>query len=493
MASLNPQTLVREGQPYFITRAQGVESPLDLTVSGALNEISASNGASTFVWTETVLAQTSTIRQDASGVTILDETSAVLTCISGNTIIPQSLTVQLFGNPQGFITIATTSVSTIIKQSTAGATVELTSNGNVNIPSIQVGTIATASVNVGPDSNPNRATTGPSRFAFGTGGMYQAGSSIFIDSANTLSRQAIQINNANVTFSQGLSCQDDLFTTGSNGISTTGSIISTLGTKQAILTSLSPPAGYSGRLYAYDTATATNADLTLQGSAGAFINKSTFSTPTNIFLVATGTGKKVKFNSPVKIVERRPFWAYYTQGDQLIPNATSVAAADANTMTLYPIYVDPRYGNVLTTVGPGILKSQFEPPVTGLYEFILTLQIMSPEPDPTEYMLRWGANMAVYKTNYTPGQPSVSTFISYVLPMQTYSEDKPTPFVDLAQVSSYETLTWKFVYPMVRTAVSNDTLRFIPTFVDTPNSSAFPTSTFQTRIGPGTTLFIRLI
>jgi len=491
MASLNPQTLVREGQPYFITKSQGVESPLDLTVSGALNEISASNGASTFVWTETVLAQTSTIRQDASGVTILDETSAVLTCISGNTIIPQSLTVQLFGNPQGFITIATTSVSTIIKQSTAGATVELTSDGNINIPSIQVGTIATASVNVGPDSNPNRATTGPSRFAFGTGGMFQAGSSIFIDSTSTLADQAIQINNTNITIPKGLSGQD-IYASDPDGISTVGSIISALGTKQAILTGVSPPAGYNARLYAYDTATATNADLTLQGSSNASITKSTFSTPTNIFLVATGTGKKVKFNSPVKIVERRPFWAYYTQGDQLIPNSTSVAAADANTFILYTIYVDPRYGNVLSTQG-GNLKSQFEPPVTGLYEFILTLQIMSPEPDPTEYMLRWGANMAVYKTNYTPGQPSVSTFISYVLPMQTYSEDKPTPFVDLAQVSSYETLTWKFVYPMVRTAVSNDTLRFIPTFVDTPNSSAFPTSTFQTRIGPGTTLFIRLI
>jgi len=491
MASLNPQTLVREGQPYFITKDQGVESPLDLTVSGALNEISASNGASTFVWTETVLAQTSTIRQDASGVTILDETSAVLTCISGNTIIPQSLTVQLFGNPQGFITIATTSVSTIIKQSTAGATVELTSDGNINIPSIQVGTIATASVNVGPDSNPNRATTGPSRFAFGTGGMFQAGSSIFIDSTSTLADQAIQINNTNITIPKGLSGQD-IYASDPDGISTVGSIISALGTKQAILTGVSPPAGYNARLYAYDTATATNADLTLQGSSNASITKSTFSTPTNIFLVATGTGKKVKFNSPVKIVERRPFWAYYTQGDQLIPNSTSVAAADANTFILYTIYVDPRYGNVLSTQG-GNLKSQFEPPVTGLYEFILTLQIMSPEPDPTEYMLRWGANMAVYKTNYTPGQPSVSTFISYVLPMQTYSEDKPTPFVDLAQVSSYETLTWKFVYPMVRTAVSNDTLRFIPTFVDTPNSSAFPTSTFQTRIGPGTTLFIRLI
>ena len=492
MAALNPQTLVREGQSYFLTNVGTVGTPFVVSVPDASLTIAPANGVTNFTWTA-ALGQTSTISQDASGVTVLDETTPVLSCRPANTIIPQSLTFYSFGNPQGYITLVTTSVRTLLSQGVAGATVALTSDGKINTSNLKVGTTGLASVVLGPATNTNRAIAGPSRFAFGDGGMWQAGSTLNIDSSKAVGDHALQITSDRVNISTTLNTQDIYL--GGYQIAcyiNAGNLVSTLGTKKVVLSG-SAPSGYNGSLYAYDTATSTYADLTLEGiNGGASISKSAISSPTNIFLTSQGAGKKVILNGAVKVLQPKKFWAYITSGDQLIPNATSVVAADSNTFVFSSaIRVDPQYPNVLSTPG-GILKSQFEPPVNGVYEFTLTMNIMSPQPDPSARMLRWGANMAVYKTNYTPGQPSVSTFISYVLPMQTYS-DYNAQFASLNPVYSYQTLTWTFVYPMIATATSYDTLRFIPTFVDSPYPSLFPTSNFQTRIGAGTTLAIRLL
>jgi hypothetical protein len=324
--------------------------------------------------------------------------------------------------------------------------------------------------------------------------MWQAGSTLNFDTSNSVANHALQIASDRVNIATDLNTQNIYL--GGYQIAcyiNAGNLVSTLGTKKVVLSG-SAPSGYNGSLYAYDTATSTNADLTLQGiNGGASISKSAINSPTNIFLTSQGAGKKVILNGAIKVLQPKRFWAYITSGDQLIPNSSSVAAADANTFVLSSaIHVDPPYPNVLTSVGAGLLKSQFQPPVTGVYEFTLTMNIMSPQPDPSLRMLRWGANMAVYKTNYTPGQPSVSTYISHVLPMQTFTNDTPYPFVTVSQVSSYNTITWTFVYPMIAFSTSYDTLRFIPTFVASPSPS-ISTSIFSTRIGAGTTLAIRLL
>jgi hypothetical protein len=484
MASLNSQTLIREGESYFLTNVGTVRTPYVLNGSGASLTISPLNGVSTFVWSA-ALGQSNTIRQDASGVTVLDETTPVLTSVSGNTIMVQGMTVQLFGNPQGFMTLSTSSVRTLLTQSISGATIALTSDGKINTSNLKVGTTANAALSVaGP-------VAGPSRFAFGTGGIWQSGSTVNIDTSNSVANHAIQLITDGVNIASILNTQAINATGSGIGIRASGDLISTLGTKRVVVTG-SGPSGIPS-IYAYDTATSTNADLTIQGANNSSISKSAINSPTNIFLTSQGAGKKVILNGAIKVLQPKRFWAYITSGDQLIPNATSVAAADSNTFVLSSaIHVDPTYPNVLTSVGAGLLKSQFQPPVNGVYEFTLTMNIMSPQPDPSLRMLRWGANMAVYKTNYTPGQPSVSTYISHVLPMQTYS-DYNAQFASLSPVYSYQTLTWTFVYPMVAFSTSYDTLRFIPTFVDSPFPSLFPTSNFQTRIGAGTTLAIRLL
>ena len=483
MASLNPQTLIREGESYFLTNVGTVKTSYILNGSGASLTITPSNGVSTFVWSA-ALGQSNTIQQYATGVTISDETTQVLTCVSGNTIIPQSITFQSFGNPQGFMTLATSSVRTLLTQSSAGATVALTSDGKINTSNLQVGTTANAALSV------NGPVAGPSRFAFGTGGIWQSGSTVNIDTSNSVAHHAIQLITDGVNIASNLNTQAINATGQGIAIRASGDLISTLGTKRVVVTGSGPSGTPS--IYAYDTATSTNADLTIQGYNGASISKSAINSPTNIFLTSQGAGKKVILNGAIKVLQPKKFWAYITSGDQLIPNSSSVAAADANTFVLSSaIYVDPQYPNVLTSVGAGLLKSQFQPPLNGVYEFTLTMNIMSPEPDPAARMLRWGANMAVYKTNYTPGQPSVSTYISHVLPMQTYSD--ASVFEPISQVSNYQTLTWTFIYPMVATATSYDTLRFIPTYVSSPYPYSFPPSSFKTRIGAGTTLAIRLI
>lgn len=482
MAALNSQTLVREGQSFFITNVSTVGTPFVVSVPEASLTVTPSNGVTNFTWAA-ALGQTSTIQQDASGVTILDETTPILSCKSANTIIPQSMTFQTVGNPQGYMTLATSSVRTLLTQSSAGATVALTSDGKINTSNLQVGTTANAalSVNSGP-------VAGPSRFAFGTGGIYQAGSTINIDASGSVANHAIQLVTDGVNIATNLNTQAINATGSGIAIRASGNLISTLGTKRAVISASGTPT-----IYAYDTATSTNADLTIQGYNGASISKSAVNSPTNIFLTSQGAGKKVILNAPVTVRQPKRFWAYITSGDQLIYNATSVAAADSATFVLSSaIHVDPQYPNVLTTVGAGLLKSQFEPPVTGVYEFTLTLVIQSPAPPTAANMLCWGANMAVYKTTYPPGQPSVSTYISHVLPMQTYTDDSPLPFQSISQVSSYNTITWTFVYPMIAFSTSYDTLRFIPTFVPSPSPS-ITTSIFSTRIGAGTTLAIRLL
>jgi hypothetical protein len=489
MASLNSQTLIREGESYFLTNVGTVRTPYILNGSGASLTISPSNGVSTFVWSA-ALGQSNTIRQDASGVTVFDETTPVLTSVSGNTIMVQGMTVQLFGNPQGFMTLSTSSVRTLLTQSISGATIALTSDGKINTSNLQVGTTSNAAVVLGPATNTNRAIAGPSRFAFGDGGIWQVGSTLNIDSSKSIADHAIQLVTDGVNIATDLNTQAINATGSGIGIRASGDLISTLGTKRAIISGSGPSGTPS--IYAYDTATSTYADLTIQGYNGASISKSAINSPTNIFLTSQGAGKKVILNGAIKVLQPKRFWAYITSGDQLIYNATSVAAADSATFAFSSaIRVDPTYPNVLSTPG-GILKSQFEPPVNGVYEFTLTLNIQSPAPPTAEYMLCWGANMAVYKTNYTPGQPSVSTYISHVLPMQTFTNDTPVPFQTVSQVSSYNTITWTFVYPMIATSTSYDTLRFIPTFVASPSPS-ISTSIFSTRIGAGTTLAIRLL
>ena len=487
MAALNSQTLVREGQSFFITNVGTIGTPFVLFAPDASLTITPSNGVTNFTWAA-ALGQTSTISQDASGVTVLDETTPVLSCRPANTIIPQSLTFQTVGNPQGYMTLATSSVRTLLTQSSAGATVALTSDGKINTSNLQVGTTGLASVILGPNTFTERAAAGPSRFAFGDGGIWQAGSTLNIDTDKSVGDHALQLVTDGVNIATDLNTQAINATGGGIAIRTSGDLISTLGTKRAVISATAPAS-----IYAYDTATSTYADLTIQGANNSSISKSAVNSPTNIYLSAQGAGKKVILNGSVKILQPKRFWAYITSGDQLIPNSSSVAAADANTFIFTSaIHVDPQYPNVLTSVGAGLLASQFQPPVNGVYEFTLTLNIMSPTPDPQSYMMRWGANMAVYKTNYTPGQPVVSTYISHVVPMQLYSNDTPL-FGSTTTVTSYHTITWTFVYPMIAHSTSYDSLRFIPTWIDTPNFRVYPTSTFQTRIGAGTTLAIRLL
>lgn len=489
MASLNPQTLIREGQSYFLTTTASVNPPFVLTASGATLTINPLNGVASYVWNETTLGNSSTIRQDASGTTFYDETTPVFTFTAARTSTPQSLRLNLFGNPNGYITIATSSVRTLITQSTSGAYIALTTDGNINTSNIQVGTTANASLSVGPTTNTIRATAGPSRFAFGTGGIWQSGSTINIDASNSVSRHAIQISpysgSNNVSISTTMNTQQ----LNTSLILAGGSLITTNGVGGTIQTIFKAD-GANGRLYSYDTANNVITNLTISGANASRITKDTFSTPGNMVLSATKpTASVISFNGNVTIIQTNRFWSYITLGDQLLPNSTSEADADGASIALSPVYVDPTYPNVLASGGISLI-SQFIPPVTGLYEFTWTFKIMSPQPDPSEYMLRWGANMVVYFTTFS--LIPVNTLVGRVVPFQTFSTGGSFGQTT-SPVYSYETLYWRFTYPMTANTSPQTVLRFIPGFKESPLPNVFPTSGFKTRIGAGTTLFIRLL
>jgi hypothetical protein len=175
MASLNPQTQIREGVFYFLTAGNTqFESPLRID-GGATDElITVGANATTYQLTvNNVVANT--ITQDKDGVSFSLPSRTLLTSTAAGTTLTTPLTVTA-PSSNVYFDITPSATNTVLAQEggTAVASITLNNNGTVQTSdTLNVGVDASANITVGPTTN--QALITPTTFGFQANGALTGG------------------------------------------------------------------------------------------------------------------------------------------------------------------------------------------------------------------------------------------------------------------------------------------------------------------------------
>lgn len=370
MASLNPQTQIREGVFYFLTAGNTqFESPLRID-GGATDElITVGANATTYQLTvNNVVANT--ITQDKDGVSFSLPSRTLLTSTATGTTLTTPLTVAA-PSSNVYFDITPSATNTVLAQEGGSAVASITLNNNGTVQTsdtLNVGVDASANITVGPATN--QALITPTTFGFQansalTGGMkLESGVLKLGNDANVSSAPAISID-TNVNINKVLYA-NRLIQANGDIIATNGDIQSLDGNNLVILAGT----GNGGSLSVAGNGTLNvtlgpnGAGITTDGGGNV-----AFGTQGDLTFTATGSiilsGSSVQINGT--IIPSALVWAYAMGTDQFINMSGSPFSGTFvawNTV----IYENPQYtGRFLS--GPNTWFA----PISGWYSITITL------------------------------------------------------------------------------------------------------------------------
>lgn len=370
MASLDPQTQIREGVFYFLTAGNtSFTSPLH--IEGGPTDVDIAVNPNNATYNLSVNGSVvNTITQDKDGISFSLPSKALLTSTATGTILntPLSITTNPASNAYFDITPNATS-TTLSQQGGTVAFITLNNNGLIQTSdTLNVGVDASANITVGPITN--QALITPTSYVFQangaqTGGMKLEGGVLKIGAdANVSSAPAISIG-TNVTVSKTMNAQ---YVNATGDITSTGTITSqnnlNLVSMSTSLTGGIISAG-SGSLR-IDTGLTSNILTDALGNMNVTAGGNlTFTANGSITLDADS----VNINGtafPTALV-----WAYSMGTDQYInmnPNPFSGTYVAWNNT----IYENPTYAGRLSNG-----NTTWIAPVSGWYSFTVTLQAQS--------------------------------------------------------------------------------------------------------------------
>jgi len=367
MASLDPQTQIREGVFYFLTSST-TQFSSPLTIDGGTTDEVINVEANSTTYTLNVNGNTvNTITQDKDGVSFALPSKTLLTSTAAGTVLNTPLTVTTYPTTNTYFDIIPSATSTTLAQEggTAVASITLTNNGIVQTSNtLNVST----SLSVGPTANQTVIT--PSSYLFQangatTGGMlYEVGTLKIGNNANISTQPSISIDSGG-----GVAILKDMIvnasiTAAGDLVSTQGSVKSGVGSNIALLTGTSGGGSVSSGGTLSVQLGPSGAGITIDGDGNIGFGAPgdlTFTAAGNILLTADG----VFINGAV--IPTATVWAYAMGTDQFInmnPAPFSGSFAAWNTT----IYENPNYTGLLSNS-----NTIWEAPVSGWYSITVTL------------------------------------------------------------------------------------------------------------------------
>ena len=372
MASLDPQTQIREGVFYFLTAGNTqFESPLRIDGGDTDELITVGSNATTYQLTINNYVA-NTITQDKDGISFALPSKTLLSSTTNGTVLNTPLTVTTYPATNTYFDIIPSATNTVLAQEggTAVASITLNNNGTIQTSDIlNVGVDASANITVGPATN--QALITPTTFGFQangalTGGMKLEGGVLKLgNNANVSSAPAISID-TNVNINKVLYA-NSLIQANGDIIATNGDIQSLKGNNLVILAGT----GTGGSL-----SVAGNGSLNVTlGPNGAGIltdggGNVAFGTQGDLTFTATGSiilsASTVQING--SIIPSALVWAYSMGTDQYInmnPNPFSGTYVAWNNT----IYENPQYTNRFSPSA----NNTWYAPLSGWYSITITL------------------------------------------------------------------------------------------------------------------------
>ena len=176
MASLDPQTQIREGVFYFLTAGNTqFESPLRIDGGDTDELITVGANATTYQLTINN-SVANTITQDKDGISFALPSKTLLSSTTNGTVLNTPLTVTTYPVTNTYFDIIPAATSTKIAQEggTAIASITMNNDGTIQTSDIlNVGVDASANLTVGPATN--QALITPTTFGFQANGALTGG------------------------------------------------------------------------------------------------------------------------------------------------------------------------------------------------------------------------------------------------------------------------------------------------------------------------------
>jgi hypothetical protein len=367
MASLDPQTQIREGVFYFLTSST-TQFSSPLTIDGGTTDEVINVEANSTTYTLNVNGNTvNTITQDKDGVSFALPSKTLLTSTAAGTVLNTPLTVTTYPATNTYFDIIPSATSTTLAQEggTAVASITLTNNGIVQTSNtLNVST----SLTVGPTANQTVIT--PSSYLFQangatTGGMlYEVGTLKLANTLNISTGPSISIDAGGGTqILKDAIINGNVTVTGTLG-ATSGPVRSGVGPQSVSLTGV--PGG--GTVSSGGTLSVqlgpSGAGITIDGDGNIGFGAPgdlTFTAAGNILLTADG----VFINGAV--IPTATVWAYAMGTDQFI-NMNSAPFSGTFAAWNSVIYENPNYVGQLSND-----KYKWEAPLSGWYSITVTL------------------------------------------------------------------------------------------------------------------------
>lgn len=370
MASLDPQTQIREGVFYFLTAGNTTfNSPLHIEGGNTDVDISVNPNSATYQLTvNDVVANT--ITQDKDGISFSLPSKALLTSTATGTTLNTPFSITTNPTSNAYFDITPSATNTVISQQ-GGTVASITLNNSGLIQTsdtLNVGVDSSANITVGPVAN--QALITPTSYVFQangaqTGGMkLESGVLKLGADANVSSAPAISIDTA-VNINKTMNAQ---YVNATGDITSTGTITSQ---NNLNLVSMSTTLN-GGAISAGSGALRIDTSLTSSIVTDSLGNMNV-TAGGNLTFAANGSitldADSVNINGsafPTALV-----WVYAMGTDQYInmnPNPFSGTFVAWNTT----IYENPTYTGRLTSN-----NTTWIAPATGWYSFTVTLQAQS--------------------------------------------------------------------------------------------------------------------
>jgi hypothetical protein len=372
MASLDPQTQIREGVFYFLTAGNTqFESPLRIDGGDTDELITVGANATTYQLTINN-SVANTITQDKDGISFALPSKTLLTSTATGTVLNTPLTVTTYPATNTYFDIIPAATSTKIAQEggTAIASITMNNDGTIQTSDIlNVGVDASANLTVGPATN--QALITPTTFGFQangalTGGMkLESGVLKLGNDANVSSAPAISID-TNVNINKVLYA-NRLIQANGDVIATNGDIQSLKGNNLVILagTSNGGSLGVAGSGTLNVTLGPNGAGITTDGGGNVAFGTQgdlTFTAAGNIILSAS----TVQING--SIIPTALVWAYSMGNDQYI-NMNTNPFSGTYVAWNNTIYENPQYTDRFLLSA----NNEWYAPLSGWYSITITL------------------------------------------------------------------------------------------------------------------------